>query len=85
MKITFDQSARDFVLEAFNKKIEKGYLVESDNPEQKVLAKDGHDIQQNRFAGIRKGSEIYIRSDIVSLIELCDDMKKKSEQNGMAR
>ena len=75
--LTFDESARDFVLEAFDKKVDKtGYIVEKSNPAQRVPTPDGQDISIEKFAGIRKGSEIYIRSDIVSLIELCDDLKR---------
>ncbi len=77
LKVTFDESMRDFVLEAFGKKVdESGYLIESDNPGQRVLTKDGQEIKKEKFAGIRKGSEIYIKSDLISLIELCDDLKK---------
>ena len=78
LKVTFDESARDFILEAFDKVVDdQGYLVEKSNPAQHVLTKDGHEIKKDKFAGIRKGSEIYIKSDLLSLIELCDVLKKK--------
>jgi hypothetical protein len=78
LKVTFDEPMRDFVLEAFGKKVdEAGYLVEKANPSQRVLTKDGQEIKRDMFAGVRKGSEIYVKSDLISLIELCDDLKKK--------
>ena len=44
-KITFDVSAREFVLGAFDKKLDDdGYVVESADPEQKVIAQNGQDI-----------------------------------------
>ncbi len=73
--IVFDQSARDFVLEAFDKKIDSDhYLVEKASPNRRVLTKDGEEIRIDQFAGVQKGSEIYIKSDIASLIELCDSL-----------
>lgn len=78
IELTFDESTKDFVLEAFGKSVDTaGYLIEKDNPKQRVLTKDGQEIKKDEFAGVRKGSEIYIKSDIVSLLELCDDLNKK--------
>lgn len=74
--ILFDISAREEILDAFDKKIdEKGYIVEKSKPEQKVLTTDGDEIEAKKFAGIRKGSEIFIRSDLNSLIELSDKLE----------
>lgn len=74
-EFTFDKSAIDFVLETFGKAVdEQGYLVEADNPKQRVLTKNGEEIKKEKWAGIIKGSERYIKSDITSLIELCDDL-----------
>lgn len=74
--LVFDASAKNFVLEAFNKTTDpEGYIIEKSNPKSRVIARDGSNIQLDRFGGIRKGSEVYIKSDILSLIELCDDLK----------
>jgi hypothetical protein len=82
IKLVFDKSAKDFVLDSFHKKVDDdGYIVEKSNPLQKVMTIDGQDILADQFAGIRKGSEIYVRSDIISLIEMCDDMHKKKAKN----
>lgn len=76
MTITFDKNLRKFISGAFDViEGEDGVLVEKGNPKQKVLTKDGKEIEFNKFGGVRKGSEIFIRSDIVSLIQLCDDLK----------
>lgn len=78
MKIIFNSSAKDFVLGAFDKTIDSlGYIVESDNTLQKVKTKDGQDIKEDQFAGIRKGSEIYMKSDILSLIDYCQEFQKQ--------
>lgn len=76
--LTFDKSAQDFVINAFNKKVdEHGYIVEKDSPSTKVLSRDGQEIKASRFGGVRKGSEIYFKSDLISVIELCEDLRKK--------
>jgi hypothetical protein len=75
--IVFDKSARSFVLEAFDKTTDdEGYIVEK-NTTNRVIATDGTNVKEDRFAGIRKGSEVYIKSDLISLIELCDDLKDR--------
>lgn len=75
-KITFDKSAKIFVLKAFDKSVNKdGVIVESKNPSQKVLAPDGQEVTFEEFAGIKKGSEVFIKSDLISLLKLCDAIK----------
>ena len=74
--IRFESSARKDILDIFNKTIDpEGFIVEKDNPEQRVLSIDGDEVQFNRFAGLKRGSEIFIKSDIISLIELSDRLK----------
>lgn len=74
--ITFDAALKEFVLDAFNKATDgHGYLVEKSDYSQKVLTQDGEEINIKQFAGIKKGSEIYIKSDLVSLMRLCDAMQ----------
>ena len=68
-RITFDSSARDFVLGAFGKITRDGFIVERCQPSQKVLTPRGEEIPVHEFAGIRKGSKVFVKSDIVSLIE----------------
>ena len=71
--ITFDKASADFILEAFGKTVDKeGYIVEKENTKQRVLAEDGQEIEKLQFAGVRKGSEIFIKSDLISLMQLCD-------------
>lgn len=68
-RITFDSSARDFVLDAFGKTTRNGFVVEHCQPDQKVLTPRGEEIPVTEFAGVRKGSKVFVKSDIVSLIE----------------
>lgn len=74
--VTFDKSAKNFILDSFNKTTdEEGYVIEKDNPTQRVLTSDGLEIKQEEFGGVKKGSEVYIKSDLISLIKLADDLE----------
>lgn len=73
--ITFDVSLKEEMLSCFGKTIDdEGYIVEKDHPDQRVITLDGNPITLEEFAGIRKGSEIYLKSDLPSLIELLDTL-----------
>jgi len=75
IKIIFEKDASDFILDSFEKSIdEEGYIVEKNDIGQRVLTNNAEEIKIEEFAGIRKGSEIFIKSDLSSLIQLCDDL-----------
>lgn len=68
--ITFNESSRNEILEAFGKTFDKERrIVEKSNPEQRVLTPDGEEINIDEFAGIIKGSQIFVKSDLPSLIK----------------
>lgn len=69
IKLTFDDSVRKEILNTFNKDInEEGIIIEKDNPSQKVLSIDGEEISADEFGGIKKGSEVFIKNDLISLM-----------------
>ena len=71
--ITFDKSVKEQILSIFGKAVDAdGFIVEKDNPGTRVVTPSGDEIHIDEFAGIYKGSEIFVKSDIVSLIELSD-------------
>lgn len=73
--ITFDTSAKDFILSALDKTVnEDGYIVDAESG-KRVPSLDGSYITKDEFAGVIKGSEIYVKSDIVSLIEATDRIR----------
>jgi hypothetical protein len=71
--ITFDKEFKPVILEAFEKKIKGGIIVERDS-EAPALTTNGEVVAAKEFAGIKHGSEIFIKNDITSLIEFA---KKK--------
>jgi hypothetical protein len=71
--ITFDAEFKEKILEAFGKTTDQeGYVVEKNNSAQRILTPDGEPLLSKDFVGIRKGSLVFIKSDINSLIDLSD-------------
>lgn len=72
LSITFDKPLAKHILRAFGKTtgIEDGeeYIVDGTTGE-KVLTQNGEPIKLFEFAGLTRGSEIYLKSDLVSLIQ----------------
>lgn len=73
--VTFEDSAIEDILKIFEKEIDdEGYIIEKDTKER-VLTPDGEEVHINEFAGIQKSSEIFIKSDLISIIKLADRME----------
>jgi len=69
--VTFDDSVCMEVLDVFGKSVDsEGFIVEKENMAQKVLSEDGQEVNIKEFAGIKKGSEVFIKNDLVSLMRL---------------
>ena len=74
--ITFEESAKMEILSFFDKTVDKeGFIVEKNDTTQRVITPEGQEVAFNEFAGIRKGSEIFITSDLPSIIDLLDKLE----------
>lgn len=72
LRVTFDKRLKREILSAFGKQVASdGYLTDSKSGKH-VLASDGEHILFDDFGGIIKGSWIYLKSDILSLIQYVD-------------
>ena len=68
-KIVFDRSARNDILRAFGKTVDQeGYIVETSAPNHRVLSFDGEEVLATDLGGIRKGSELYLKNNVASLM-----------------
>lgn len=67
--MSFDESAREYILSIFNKKIVDGKVLEMESNEE-VMSFEGNPLTVDDFGGIKKGSEIFIEDNVVSLIKL---------------
>ena len=64
-------SAKKDILEMLSKSVDKdGYIVEKSNPEQRVLTFDVEEITLDDFGGFQRGSEVFIKNNVVSLMKL---------------
>ena len=67
--ITFSSELKEEILDIFDKTIDsEGFVIEKDTQER-VLAFDGNELSLKEFGGIKKGSEVFIKNDLPSLIE----------------
>lgn len=72
--ITFDKGSKEFILKALGKSVDgEGYIIDASS--KRVPSHDGTSFTVEEFAGIVKGSEIYIKSDVVSLVEAIRKIK----------
>ena len=70
-QITFDKELKKEILGLLEKEVDKeGFIVEKNNPGQRVLAFDGTEITVDEFGGIQKGSTVFLKNDLVSLMRL---------------
>ena len=68
--ISFEKSLSKEIISIFDKTLDsEGFIVEKSNPTQRVLTPDGEEIHIEEFAGISKGSEVFVKSDLISLID----------------
>jgi hypothetical protein len=69
--LTFDDSIKKEILDIFDKTTdEEGFIIEKDISNQRVLSEDGQEVHINEFGGLRKGSEVFIKNDLISLMRL---------------
>ena len=71
IKLTFDESVKNEVLGFIGKDVDSdGFIVEKDNPKQRVLTVDNEEITLEEFGGYQRGSEVFIKNDLISLMRL---------------
>lgn len=67
--ISFDSTSKRFILSALGKGLDsEGYIVESATA-QRVLTQDGEPLHVDDWGGIRKGSEIFFKKDLPSVLD----------------
>lgn len=75
IEMTFDESIKKEILSFLDKKVnDNNLIVEKEKPSQKVIAFDGEEVSQEisleEFGGIQKGSEVFIKNDLISVMRL---------------
>lgn len=71
-KILFTDKSLPFILEAFGKSInEKGIIFETATGEP-VLTPDGEEIEASKFGGMKKGSDIFLKDDLYTIMNIAE-------------
>ncbi len=71
VELVFDKAVKKEILELLDKKVnDDNLIVEKGHPEQKVLTFDGEELSLEEFGGIQKGSEVFIKDNLISLMKL---------------
>ncbi|MEK6926982.1 MAG: hypothetical protein AABX11_00975 [Nanoarchaeota archaeon] len=67
--LVFDDSAKEEILDFIDKAVDdEGFIIEKFNPSQRVITFDGEEISKKEFGGLKKGSEVFIKNDLVSMM-----------------
>jgi len=67
--VTFDESAAEFVIESFGREVdEEGYVVDPQTGERETTP-GGEEIKAEEFAGVEKGSVLFLDGDFTSLVD----------------
>ncbi len=70
-KLLFTEKAIPLILEAFGKSInEDGLITEATG--EPVLTPEGEEISSTNFGGLKRGSEIFIKDDLYSIVNLAE-------------
>ncbi len=69
-KIAFDDSSREFILDLFDKHINENGEVLEKNTDEVVKSFEGNPLTVDEFGGVKKGSELFIENNVVSLFRL---------------
>lgn len=75
--LTFDESASEDVLEAFGRSMDgKGYVT---NPEtgEREATENGEEVHKDRFAGLERGSIIFLDDDFNTLVDHAKRRRKE--------
>jgi len=70
--LSFTEKALPLILEAFGKSINKDGIIIETKTGEPVLTPDGEEIEAAHFGGMKKGSEIFLKDDLYSIMNLAE-------------
>ena len=71
-KLLFTDKTLPLILEAFGKSInEDGFIIEKSTGDF-VLTPEGEEIEAKELGGLKKGSDIFIKDDLYSIMNLSE-------------
>jgi hypothetical protein len=72
-KMLFNEQALPLILEIFGKTINDDGLIIDMNTGEPILTPEGEFLTKEKFGGIKKGSEIFLKDDLLTVINLAED------------
>lgn len=67
--VSFDSSSKKFILRSLGKGVDReGFIIEAAS-KRRVLTQDGEPLHIDDWGGIRKGSEIFFKKDLPSVLD----------------
>ena len=73
-KILFNDQSLPFILEIFGKTInEDGFIIEM-NTGELIQTPEGDFLSKDKFGGVKKGSEIFLKDDLLAVMKLADGL-----------
>ena len=74
-RIMFQPETRSYILNLLGKAVDdEGFIIEKDTKER-VVTPDGDEVPADDFAGVHKGSMVFVKNDLVSIIQMADRLK----------
>lgn len=71
--LVFDDNSKNIILQVFGKAIDNEGFIFDVQTNERVVTPDGNELLAKDWAGIRKGSEIFISKDLPSLLQYASD------------
>lgn len=71
-KIIFNDGSISFILRAFNKEVNEDGIIVDCSTKEPILTPEGEQLTLENFGGIKKGSEIFLKNDLFTAINLIE-------------
>lgn len=71
-KLLFTEKSLPLILEAFGKSINSDGLIIETATGEPILTPEGEELKAKEFGGLKKGSEIFLKEDLYSIMNLSE-------------
>lgn len=72
-KILFTEEALPFILGAFGKSINENGIIIDNSTGEPISTPEGEELTRSQLGFIKKGSELFLKDDILSIINIVEN------------
>ena len=72
-KMLFNEQALPFILEIFGKTVNEDGFIADMNTGEPIQTPEGDFLTKGKFGGIKKGSEIFLKDDLLTVMKLVEN------------